>query len=115
MNYIHGINSQTGKPFELPKTYRRATFNGASPKYAKSSPEKYYLTAEIQGMCESCKDWVCISASEAENCKTKGRIFKEVHLNSEDIEKQTVDYFNWYKHAQKCQKVFKVCNKRGSY
>ncbi len=99
MNFIHGINSQSGKPYELPSLYRNVTVSSVFSKC-----EEYFSTGkELQGFCERCVNWITLECQALECLRTKGHVFQPVKFEGTEDVICHINFFNWYKHAQKCQ------------
>lgn len=104
MNFIHGINSQTGLPYQLPQTYRKASVHSIHPR---SRLDAGNTVKEFQAKCDVCYGWIGVEAQSTDSLRHKGRVFQEISFeNGKEI--QGIDFFNWYRHAQKCQNVNKI-------
>lgn len=101
MNFIHGINSQNGRPFDLPIGYRHVYIKGHQLKSYNNNYHEYpySLSSEFQGNCKSCSTWIPLDIYSSENLRFKGRLYKTIQFEKEYYR---IDFFNWFKHAQKC-------------
>lgn len=99
MNFIHGINSQSGRPYELPTLYRNATISSVFCR----SEDRFSTAKELQGLCEGCVNWITLECQALECLRTKGHIFQPVKFEGAENVVSHINFFNWYKHAQKCQ------------
>lgn len=104
MNFIHGINSKNGRPFELPAAFRK-NLARMQIKYIEVT---HSMNSEFQGFCKICSLWITLDIHSEENLRFKGRVYRKISCERETF---NVDFFNWFKHAQKChnKKTIKRC------
>jgi hypothetical protein len=84
MNYHHGINAKTGRPYEAPQDYQL---------------EKVGAIAKLSGKCGRCDDWVAICNKSLEGCGVEWSEATEAEMILDLAE---INFISWYRHAQKC-------------
>lgn len=84
MNYHHGINAKTGRPYEAPLDYQL---------------EKVGAIAKMSGRCGRCDEWVAICNK---NLEGSGVEWSEATEAEMIVDLAEINFISWYRHAQKC-------------
>jgi hypothetical protein len=91
MNFIHGINSKTGRNYQKPEEYRLTLH---------MLPQKSEYC--IQGRCHQCNDWILIETVQNHITDVYQKSPFLISMDPDSLKDLIKTYFLWYKHAQKC-------------